>query len=99
MGVLDFEMECVLERVLWEPALMKGCCYSLVAKLCLTLMGPMDGSPPGYLSMGFPPQKYWIELPLPSPGDPLGPGIEPLTHALAGRFLATGPPGKCHYVF
>ena len=27
-------------------------------------------------------------------GDPLGPGIEPMSPALAGRFLTTGPPGK-----
>ena len=26
--------------------------------------------------------------------DLLGPGIEPVSHALAGRFLTTGPPGK-----
>ena len=94
MGVLDFEIECVLARVLWETALMKGCCYSLVAKLCLTLMRPMDSSPPGYLSMGFPPQKYWIELPLPSPGDLPNPGMESVSSALAGMFFTTEPPGK-----
>ena len=31
------------------------------------------------LSMGFPRQEYWSGLPLPSPGDLPGPGIEPLS--------------------
>ena len=46
------------------------------------------------LSMGFPRQKYWSELPFPSPGD--GPYLEtePLTSALAGRFFTAEPPGK-----
>ena len=30
---------------------------------------PMDCSPPGSLSMGFPRRKYWSGLPFPSPGD------------------------------
>ena len=29
------------------------------------------------LSMGFPRQEYWSELPIPSPGDLPHPGIEP----------------------
>ena len=57
VGVLGYEMGCLLARVMWKPALMKGCCYSLVAKLCLTLM---DCSPQATRSTGFPTQKYWI---------------------------------------
>ena len=44
--------------------------------------------------MGFPRQELWSELPFPSPGDLLDPGIEPLFPALAGRFFTTEPPGK-----
>ena len=46
------------------------------------------------LSMGFPRQDYWSGLPFPSPGDLLGPGIEPVSAALAGSFLTTKPLGK-----
>ena len=34
---------------------------------CLTLCDPIDGSPPGSLSMGFSRQEYWRGLPFPSP--------------------------------
>ena len=33
-------------------------------------------------------------LPLPSPGDPPDPGIEPKSPALAGEFFTAEPPGK-----
>ena len=42
------------------------------------------------LSMRFYGQECWSELPLPSPGDIMDPGIEPASlasHALAGRFF------------
>ena len=39
------------------------------------------------LSMGFPKQEYWSELPFPSPGDFADPGIEPGSPAWAGRFF------------
>ena len=44
------------------------------------------------LSVGFPRQKYWSELPFPSPGDLPDPGIRPeslKSPALAGRFFTT----------
>ena len=44
------------------------------------------------LSMVFSRQEYWSGLPCPSPGDLPDPGIEPMSPALAGRFLTTGPP-------
>ena len=44
--------------------------------------------------MGFPRQEYWSGLPFPSPGDLPGPGIEPLSPALAGKFFTPEPPGK-----
>ena len=46
------------------------------------------------LFMGFPKQEYWSELPLPSPGDILDPGIEPTSPELAGGFFTTEPLGK-----
>ena len=44
--------------------------------------------------MGFTSQEYWTELPFPSPGDLLNPGMEPMSPALAGRFFTAEPPGK-----
>ena len=49
------------------------------------------------LSMGFPRQKYWSGLPVPSTGDLPNPGIKPICLAspeLAGSFFTTKPPGK-----
>ena len=69
------------------------CAYS-VAKLCPTLCDRMDCSPPSPQSMGFPRQKYRTRLPFPSPGDLPHPGIEPLSPALADRFLTTEPHRK-----
>ena len=44
--------------------------------------------------MGFPRQESWRGLPFPTPGDLPGPGIEPASPALVGRFFTTEPPGK-----
>ena len=50
------------------------------------------------VSMGFPRQEYWNELPFPFPGDLPDPGIKPASPALAGRFLTLSyqgsPPNK-----
>ena len=48
------------------------------------------------LSMGFPRQEYWSELPFPSPGDLSDPGTpgQPRSPALAGGFFTAEPPGK-----
>ena len=34
---------------------------------CPTLCDPIDGSPPGSLSLGFSRQEHWNGLPFPSP--------------------------------
>ena len=34
---------------------------------CLTLCDPIDGSPPGSMSLGFSRQEHWSGLPFPSP--------------------------------
>ena len=44
-------------------------------------------------------QQHWSELPFPSPGDLPGPGIEPISPALAGRFFTIELPGKPNYHF
>ena len=49
------------------------------------------------LSMGFPRQEYWSDLPFSSPGALPAPGIEPKSPALAGGFFTTEPPGKPNY--
>ena len=46
------------------------------------------------LSMAFPRQEYWSELPSPTPGDLLDPGIKLASPALVGGFFTTEPPGK-----
>ena len=51
------------------------------------------------LSVGFPRQEYWSELPFPSPGDLPNPGIEPASPALAGGFSTTEPTGKLEYTY
>ena len=55
---------------------------------------PMSCSPPAPLSIGFPRQEYWSELPFPSPGDLPDPGIEPGSSALQADSLLVEPPGK-----
>ena len=49
------------------------------------------------LSMGFPRQEYWGELPFPSPGDLPDPGIESWSPALQADSLWSEPPGKPGY--
>ena len=46
------------------------------------------------LSMEFSRQEYWSRLPFPSPGDLPYAGTELQSHALAGGFFITEPPGK-----
>ena len=49
------------------------------------------------LSVEFPRQEYWSEVPFPSAGVLPHPGIEPASYvspALAGGFFTTVPPGK-----
>ena len=48
--------------------------------------------------MGFSRQKQWSEVPFPSPGGLPNPGIELTSHAFAGRFFTTEPPGTL-YIF
>ena len=54
------------------------------------------------LSMEFPRQEYWTELPFTNSGDLPNPGIEPaslMSPALAGGFFTTGASGKARSEF
>ena len=55
----------------------------LVAQTCLTLCHPV----------GFSRQECWSELPFPSPGDLLDPGIEPESPLLQADSLPSESPG------
>ena len=46
------------------------------------------------LSIRFPRQEYWNELPFTPPGDPPNTGIEPMSPELADSFLTTEPQGS-----
>ena len=46
------------------------------------------------LSMGFSRQQYWSRMPVPVPGDPCNPGMEPRLPALKVDSLVSEPPGK-----
>ena len=57
-------------------------CACVCAHLCLILCDLKDGSPPGFLSMGFPRQEYWSGLPVPPPGNLSELETEPASPAL-----------------
>ena len=67
-------------------------CCCLVAKSCPSLLQPMDYSLPGSFVHGISQQEYWSGLPFSPPGDLPGPGIEPVSPTLAGRFFTAKPP-------
>ena len=68
---------------------MLSCIRLFVAPWTVTCQGP--------LSIKFSKQKYWSELPFPTPRDLPKPEIEPTSlasPALAGGFFTTALPGK-----
>ena len=76
-----------LKNVKWDAAAAVQSCLTFVTPGTIALQAP--------LSMGFPRQEYWSELPFPSPGDLPDSGIEPTSPALAGGFCATEPLSPC----
>ena len=54
-----------LELSIWYTYLAAAVAKSLQS--CPTLCDPIDGSPPGPLSLGFSRQEHWSVLPFPSP--------------------------------
>ena len=65
-----------------------------VVQPCPTFVTPWPVACQDLLSMEFSRQKYWSELPFPSPGDLLDPGIEPGSPALQADSLPSEPPGN-----
>ena len=65
--------------------------------VCPTLATPLTSAWQTPLSLGFPRQEYWTELPFPVPGDLLDPATEPMSPALQVDFFTTEPPGKPSY--
>ena len=59
----------------------------------------MDCSPPVSSILGIFQAGYWGELPFPTSGDLLYPGIELAPPALAGGFFTTESPGKLYFRF
>ena len=75
-----------------ESGLFKTYMHAKSLQSCPTLYVPMDSSHQAPLFMEFSRQEYWSELPCPSPGDLLNPGIKSLSFtspALACRFFTT----------
>ena len=68
-------------------------CAQLLSHVRL-FVTPWTVAPQAPLSMGFPRQGYWSELPVPSPGDLPNPGIEPGSHKLQADSLSSEPPGE-----
>ena len=62
----------------------------LVAHLCPTLATLQGVAHQAPLSMGYPRQEYWNELPFPSPEDLPDPGIEPGSPALQAASCSAG---------
>ena len=93
----DLSITDVIIRVLscYQFTFMGSESEVLVTQSCPALCDPLDcvvhQAP---LSVGFPRQEYWSELPCPSPGDLPNPGTEPGFPAFADGFLTTELPGK-----
>ena len=65
MGTIQFLLKCT-----WNTHQDRSRAAAAAAKSlqsCLTLCDPIDGSPPGFPSLGFSRQEYWSGLAFPSP--------------------------------
>ena len=71
----------------WPSAILYVCMGAKSLQSYPTLCDPRTVTCQAPLSMGFSRQEYWSGLPFLSPGELPHPGIEPLTPALAGRYL------------
>ena len=66
----------------------------MVAQSCPTPVTPWTAARQAPPSMGLPRRGHGSGLPLPSPGDPPDPGVEPGSSAPQADSPLTGPPGK-----
>ena len=58
----------VLDRSVMIPIVsLRPAAAAKSLQSCLTLCSPIDGSPPGFPSLGFSRQEHWSGLPFPSP--------------------------------
>ena len=77
----------------WEDQEEGDICMSAQLLSCIRLFAiPWTAVYQVPLSMAFSRQEYWSELPFPTPGDLLNPGIKPMflaCPALASRFFTT----------
>ena len=64
------------------------------AQLCPTLCDTTDGSRQSTLSMGFPRQDDWSQLPFPPSEDLPNLGIEPVSPELSLGVFTTEPSGE-----
>ena len=81
-------------RIKWTFfGVVKSCLYCFLIPIRL-FVTPWTAACQAPLSLGFPRQEYWSELPFSSPRDLPNPGIEPRSPSLAGRFFTTDQPGK-----
>ena len=55
------------ETLISHPNLAAAAAAAKSLQSCPTLCDPIDGSPPGSLSLGFSKQEHWSGLPFPSP--------------------------------
>ena len=72
-------MELYILYIVYRYGINRTYMMCVFAQSCRTLCGPLDSSTlrtcQAPLSMGFPRQEYWSELPFPSSGDLPDPGI------------------------
>ena len=71
---------CIIMNPSWIA--FKFCCCYLVTQSFPTLGLPWTVACKAPLSLGFPRQEYWSELPFPSPGDLADSGVKPMSPAL-----------------
>ena len=53
--------------MLHKPSILAAAAAAKLLQSCPTLCDPIDGSPPGFPSLGFSRQEHWSGLPFPSP--------------------------------
>ena len=82
---------CLTEETRYIRTNSKMCCAVLVFSRSVVpdSATPWTVARQAPLSMGFSRQEYWSGLPCPPPGELPDPGIEPMSHALAGGFFTT----------
>ena len=91
-------MELYILYIVYRYGINRTYMMCVFAQSCRTLCGPLDSSTlrtrQAPLSMGFPRQEYWSELPFPTSGTLPKPGVKPGSPALQVDSLQTAPLGK-----